>query len=117
MHGSTFDLAVRYRQAQDAGLTEDKIAALPRYLTDSAFSAKDRACIAYAEQFAIDSSSIDDALVDAVLVHLDDGELFAFTNAVSMWDAVQRAFLTLDVQPPASDLTVIGSLRLQDAEA
>src|SRR5689334_15451766 len=68
--GCDLHLALRWRAAVAAGLTEDKISALRDWPTSDAFSARERACIAFAEQFVIDSASIDDADVDALLVHM-----------------------------------------------
>src|SRR5579859_7741688 len=53
-------LTVRSLQAQEAGLVEDKIAVLSSWPTSPLFSARERACIALAEQFVIDVNGVTD---------------------------------------------------------
>lgn len=114
LHGNAFDLALRYEQARDAGLIEEKIGALSRFLVDESFSPKERACISYAEEFTIDSSSIAESVIADVLVHLDHAQLFALSQALSMFDAVQRACLTLDVRPASEQPSMIRTLRIPE---
>jgi alkylhydroperoxidase family enzyme len=90
-------LAVRSRQAGDAGLGEDKIAELPRWPTSPRFSARERACLALAEQFVIDVNGVTDRHVDDVLEHLSPPECYAYVNALSAFENLQRACLTLGV--------------------
>jgi len=90
-------LAVRSQQAREAGLGEDKIAELPSWPTSSLFSARERACIALAEQFVMDVGGVTDRQVDDVLEHLSSGECYAYVNALSAFENLQRACLTLGV--------------------
>lgn len=90
-------LAVRSQQARDAGLGEDKIAELSSWPTSRLFSARERSCIALAEQFVMDVNSITDRQVDDVLEHLSSGECYAYVNALSAFENLQRACLTLGV--------------------
>lgn len=90
-------LTVRSRRARDAGLGEDKIAELGSWPTSPRFSARERACIALAEQFVIDVNGVTDRLVDDVLEHLSSPECYAFVNALSALENLQRACLTLGV--------------------
>src|SRR5438132_13796901 len=78
--GSDFDLAMRYQPALKAGLTEDKIAALSSYYTSPLFSDRERACIAFAEQFAIQSSSITDEDCEKLQEHLTPKEFVLLTK-------------------------------------
>lgn len=60
MFGSVFAHALRYKPALAAGLTEEKIGALSRYSDSPLFTAQERACLEFAEHFAIQASSIGD---------------------------------------------------------
>jgi alkylhydroperoxidase family enzyme len=67
-----------------------KAAALERWAQDPRFTDAERACLALAEQFVVSVADVDDALVDAVLAHLDPGDLFALVNAMYLFDATER---------------------------
>jgi alkylhydroperoxidase family enzyme len=90
-------LALRSHQARDAGLDAAKIVELPSWPSSPLFSARERACIALAEQFVIDVNGVTDQLVDDVLAHLSPAECFAYVNALSALENLQRACLTLGV--------------------
>ena len=74
---------MRSQQARDAGSAEDKIAELSSWPTSPLFSARERACLALAEQFVIDVNGVTDRQVDDVLEHLSSGECYAYVNALS----------------------------------
>jgi alkylhydroperoxidase family enzyme len=95
--GFNAGLAVRSQQARDAGLGEDKIAELPSWPTSPLFSARERACITLAEQFVINVNGVTDRHVDDVLEHLSSGECYAYVNALSALENLQRGCLTLAV--------------------
>ena len=59
--GCDGELAERTASARDAGLDEAKIAMLPQWPTSPVFTATERACLAYAEQFVLDPHGVDDA--------------------------------------------------------
>jgi len=90
-------LAVRSRQARDGGLGEDAIAELASWPTSPRFTARQRACLALAEQFVVDVNGVTDRLVDDVLDHLSPAECYAYVNALSALENLQRACLTLGV--------------------
>jgi alkylhydroperoxidase family enzyme len=69
-------------------------ATLPSWPTSPAFSARDRACLAYTEQFVIDVSSMPNHLLDDVKRELGDIELIDFTHAVLVIEQRQRLTLT-----------------------
>jgi alkylhydroperoxidase family enzyme len=96
--GSDFDLALRYAPAQMAGLSEDKIAALPSYFTSPLFSERERACIAFAEQFAIQSSSITDEDCAKLQEHLTPKEFVLLTKALGKVDQLQRCCVAVDIR-------------------
>ncbi|MFM7273381.1 MAG: carboxymuconolactone decarboxylase family protein, partial [Gammaproteobacteria bacterium] len=72
LHGARAALAARRTEARTAGLSEQRIAKLAHYDSDPDFSARERACIALAELFAMDPSAIDDASFVAVREQLGE---------------------------------------------
>jgi alkylhydroperoxidase family enzyme len=112
---SDFDLAMRYRPAQEAGLTEQKIAALSSYFTSPLYSERERACIAFAEQFAIQSSSISDEDCTKLQEHLSPKEFVLLTKALGKVDQFQRCCAAVDIRfegtvPPTLDNFVPASV-------
>lgn len=100
--------ALRSRRAREAGLAEDKIAALAAWPTSDLFSARERACLALAEQFVMDANGVRDEMVADVLVHLSAAECHTFVNALSAFETFQRGCLTLGLgdSPEAAWLDV-----------
>jgi alkylhydroperoxidase family enzyme len=103
--------ARRSARARDAGLTEAKVAALAAWPTSPMFTARERACLALAEQFVIDANGVTDAQVAAVTEHLGVTGCYAFVEAVSVLETFQRACLTLGIQsaPDVDDLAGVSS--------
>ncbi|HLY82318.1 MAG TPA: carboxymuconolactone decarboxylase family protein, partial [Acidimicrobiales bacterium] len=98
---------VRSRDAIHAGLTEEKVTALPSWPTSPAFSPAERACLALAEQFVIDVSGVTDDLVDAVLDHLSPEACYGLVNALWVFEALQSLCLTLGVEPDPESLAMV----------
>jgi alkylhydroperoxidase family enzyme len=96
--GSDFDLALRYRPALEAGLSEEKIAALSSYFTSPSFSDRERACIAFAEQFAIQSTGITDDDCARLQQHLSPKEFVLLTKALGKVDQLQRCCAAMDIR-------------------
>jgi len=88
--GSAAALSERNPQAADAGLTEERIARLPRWPTDPWFSAEERACIGFVEQFVIDHNLISDEDVRALTELLTAEGVVTFTTALIAWDNQHR---------------------------
>ena len=97
--GSGFDRSLRYGPALAAGLTEQKILALPAYLSSPLFDARERLAIGFAEIFAIQSSSIGDADVAPVQQALGAEAFIYFVKALSVIDQLQRSVVAFGVQP------------------
>ena len=91
LFGCAVDLSLRSKPARAAGLGEDKIAALANYDKSPLFSARERACIGFAEQFALASYAIDDADVARVQQVLAPEDFIYFVKALSVIDQFQRA--------------------------
>lgn len=95
------DRSLRYIPAIEAGLTEEKISALPNYLRSELYSERERICIEFAELFVIQSSNIDDANVARVQTVMDAEEFIYFVKALSVMDMLQRACTGFDIRPPS----------------
>src|SRR3954451_15182641 len=88
---SDFDLSLRYEPARAAGLDEAKIAAVTQYPESELFSERERAVLEFAEQFAIQSSSISDDDVARVQAHLTAEEFIYITKALGVIDQFARS--------------------------
>jgi alkylhydroperoxidase family enzyme len=95
--GNQTELSRRAAAAQDARLTDDKIAALPAWPTSPLFDARERACLALTEQFVMDANGVTDEQVADVTQHLGTEGCYAFVQAVSVLETFQRACLTLGI--------------------
>src|SRR5262245_20219869 len=89
------ELRLRYEPARTAGLDEGKIAQLERWPTAPEFTAAERACLAYAEQFVLDAHGISDAQAAAVTSHLTPAGLVALTEALALFEGFARLRLVL----------------------
>ena len=98
LHGCESELRVRYQPAQDAGLGEAKIAAIPDAADSPLFSEAERACIALAELFAIDPHAITDADAARVVAALGDAGTVALVEALALFDGFTRFRLMLGVE-------------------
>jgi alkylhydroperoxidase family enzyme len=96
-----FDRGLRLQHALDAGLTEAKIAAIGDYGTSPLFSERERQCLAFAELFVIQSSSISDEDVARVQTVLGAEAFIYFVKALSVIDQLQRSCVAFDVRPAA----------------
>jgi alkylhydroperoxidase family enzyme len=88
----------RTERARTAGLAEETFAELPRWPASSRFGDRERACLAFAEQFVIDANGVTDELVAAVTTHLGPEGCYAFVQALSMVETFLRACLTLGIE-------------------
>ena len=107
LHGCEAELRVRYQPALDAGLTEEKIAALADAGDSPLYSDAERACVALAELFAMDPHAITDADAARVVAQLGDAGTVALDEALALFDGFIRFRLILGVDAPAQqDLRV-----------
>jgi AhpD family alkylhydroperoxidase len=107
LHGCESELRVRHRSALAAGLTEEKIAALPRASSDPAFSELERACLAFAELFVADPNAITDEDARRVTEPLGPEGTVALVQALALFDGFARFRLMLGVDPPSPDRVVV----------
>jgi alkylhydroperoxidase family enzyme len=88
---SDFDQTIRYEPARQAGLTEERIAAIHDYPTSALFNERERAVLEFTEQFAMQSSSITDEDCARVQEHLSPTEFIYLTKALGTADQFSRA--------------------------
>lgn len=85
--------------APDGAVSATKIAALPTYASSSCFSAGERTCIAYAEQYVLDPHGLNDDDFSRLRAVLDPPQIATLTLAVAMFDALTRFRLALGQAP------------------
>ena len=88
-----------------AALDERKLSALPAWPTSPLFTACERACLDFAEQFVMDPHGISDAQAAEVSAHLGPAGLVALTEALALCEGFARFRLILGVEadPGRSD--------------
>jgi len=96
---SSFDLSVRYSRAIEAGLPEQKVAALADYPTSPLFTDRERTALEFTEQWVIQSSSITDEDVERLLTALSPEEFIYFCKALSLMDQFARANAIFEIGP------------------
>ena len=106
-HGCEAELAIRH---EASGLSEAKRKALGNWRHSDLFDESERACLAYAERIPFEHTAITDAEAEAVKAALGEPGYVAFSVAVSMFDALCRVRMVMDLEgvqngalhPPAS---------------
>ena len=94
LFGCPAELAWRTPAAVTAGLEEERIEALAHWPTSQRFGPRERACLAFAEQFVIDVAGIDDVVAGAVVEHLGEQGLADFASALLVVEQRLRLRLT-----------------------
>jgi alkylhydroperoxidase family enzyme len=84
------------RRWPDIALSEEKIAALPQWPKSPLYSAAERACLEFTEQYVIDVAGMTDDMVNNLLKHYDSSAIFALVHAIYAIDGAQRTQLVLD---------------------
>ncbi len=113
IHGCEAELAIRY---SGSGFSDKKLAALSHWRNSGLFDDTERALLAYAEQIPFAHHAITDDCAAEVRSHLGEARYVAYTIAVSLFDALCRTRMTMDLPaeggdgaaPPAS---MAGALR------
>ena len=86
----------RTPEALAAGLDEATIADLRAWPTSSRFGPRERACLAFCEQFVIDVASLSDELACALADELGSAAFVDFVNALLIVEQRQRLRLAWD---------------------
>jgi alkylhydroperoxidase family enzyme len=88
----------------DAGLTEEKIAAVGEYRTSPLFSERERLALEFAEMMAVDHQSIDDAFFGRLRAEFSDAEIVELGMAIGQYIGFGRLLKVLDVERPVCEL-------------
>jgi alkylhydroperoxidase family enzyme len=88
--GCPDELDSRTAVAVAAGLEEASVESLAQWPTSPLFGARERACLAFAEQFVIDVAGLDDATAGAAREELGEQGLVDFVNALLVVEQRQR---------------------------
>jgi alkylhydroperoxidase family enzyme len=95
--GCEADRVVRNRPALDAR----KLSALSAWPTSPLFTACERACLSFAEQFVMDPHRISDAQAAEVSAHLGPAGLVGLTEVLALFEGFARFRLILGVEADA----------------
>jgi alkylhydroperoxidase family enzyme len=77
-----------------------QVAAIDRWWESGAFDPTERACLRFAEQFAMDPKEISDADAAAVVAALGDAGTVAFVEALAILDGFSRFGRLVGQEPP-----------------
>ena len=94
--GCEYEQALRTEAAVAAGLDEATIVDLPAWPTSERFGRRERACLAFCEQFVIDVAGMDDELAFAVSDELGLQAFRDFVSALLVVEQRQRLRLTYE---------------------
>lgn len=92
-------LSTRARDADEHGVTEALYAHLDEWPTDPEYSARERLVIDFADRFARDPGSMDDAFWASLRSVLADDEIVDLTICCGMWLGLGRMQAVLGVHP------------------
>ncbi len=82
---SQFVFSQHCKAARAAGVSEEKLGAIPAWNTSSAFDAADRAVLGYADELVLQDGRVQDATFAALKLHLADEAILELTYAVTMY--------------------------------
>ena len=112
INGCNVCLAWRFPEMADRGVTEELYAHVEDP-ENGDYSEQERLAIEYAEKFALDHRSLDDAFFARLRAHFTDAEIVELTAMIGNWLAFGRFQAVLDVAeacgwapPPSRDAEV-----------
>jgi alkylhydroperoxidase family enzyme len=88
------------------GLTDDLYNAVDSYATNDQFTIREKLCIEFAEQFAIDHTAVGDDLWRRLRENFSDTEVLELTITIGFCVGIGRAFHVLEI---ARDFDVLWS--------
>jgi AhpD family alkylhydroperoxidase len=98
-------MAVRYQSALDDGLDEDAVCSLERPAEAGTLSDAERSALRFAELFATDHLSIDDAVYDSLREHFSEDQLVELGLHCAVALGIGRLSATWDVSDDLPDTT------------
>lgn len=90
LHGAELPDLCESMRAARAARPAAQVAAIDRWWEGDAFDPTERACLRFAEQFAMDPKEITDAEAAAVVAALGDAGTVAFVEALAVLDGFSR---------------------------
>lgn len=95
---SQFVFSQHCKSCRSVGLTEDKIDAISHWQVSDAFSELERAVLAYTDALVLEGGRVQDAVFDALKLHLSDEEILELTYITALYDmhAVMSRALRLE---------------------
>jgi AhpD family alkylhydroperoxidase len=87
----------RAQSVREAGIPPEHYDNVSAYATYPGYTDRQRLAIEYAERFATDHDSIDDALMDRLRAHFSDAELLDLTLCVAVFLGLGRTLAVLGV--------------------
>lgn len=89
--GSQFVFSQHCKSCRAAGVSEEKIEAIPHWQLSDAFDDGERALLAYTDALALSGGRVPDAVFAALKEHFSDEQILEFTYITSMY--VQHAIM------------------------
>ena len=100
VNGCAFCVNMHYKQAREAGESEERLSLLSVWRESPVFTARERAALAWAEAVTlIATAGISDELFEATRKHFKEEELINLTLAVNTINSWNRLMIALAVPP------------------
>ena len=84
--GSQFVFSQHCKSCRSAGISEEKIAAIPSWSVAECFSPIERTVLAYTDALVYDGGRVADGVFDALQAELSDEEILELTYITSLYD-------------------------------
>ncbi len=84
--GSQFVFSQHCKAARSVGLSEDQIDAIPAWSASDAFSAEERAVLAYTDALVLDGGRVPDRLFEQLKSFLSDEQILEFTYVTMTYE-------------------------------
>lgn len=95
---SQFVFSQHCKSSRSAGLSEEKIAAIPHWQISNAFSELERAVLAYTDALVLEGGRVQDEIFEVLKRHLSDEEILELTYVTALYEmhAVMSRALRLE---------------------
>jgi AhpD family alkylhydroperoxidase len=97
INGCVVCMGWRIPELAEQGVTEELYAGVEGAANDPQYSVQERLAVEYAEKFALDHRSIDDAFYDRLKEQFTDPEILDLTICIGNWVAFGRLTMLLDL--------------------
>jgi alkylhydroperoxidase family enzyme len=104
---ATGDLRFRHRPAMDAGLSEEKIAALRDWPTSPLFTEAERAVLSFTEVYVMDAHAVDDEQCARLNACFSGNQLAGLSMALAIFDATVRFRAALGIHPDGDGVLLV----------